>query len=71
MGVWRVVNLRPGSEEDDHSVGVVLAVVSLENAVCWGNDYSHKRMRKPHFTPINDAISHTFYQCKDIVVLWV
>ena len=31
----------------------------------------HKRMRKPHFTSIHDAIPHTFYQCKNIVVLWV
>jgi hypothetical protein len=31
----------------------------------------HKRMRKPHFTPIHDAIPYTFYQRKDIVVLWI
>jgi hypothetical protein len=31
----------------------------------------HKGMRKSHFTTVHDAIPYSFYQCKDVVVLWV
>jgi len=31
----------------------------------------NQRMRKAYFTSVYDAIPYTFYQCEDIVVLWV
>jgi len=31
----------------------------------------YKRMRKPHLASVHDAIPYTFYQCEDIMVLWI
>lgn len=33
--------------------------------------FVHKGVRESHFTSVDDAISYTFNECEDVVVLWV
>jgi hypothetical protein len=72
MRLERKRNVLAGSEEEDHTVVANTLVISFRLFRGTAErDNIHQCMRKPHFTPIHDAIPYTFYQRKHIVILWI